>query len=467
MDAVKQAMASPDAAWKIGIPVLLVILAIMYFSMASWYKNEYGLYRSETDSINELLGIRRHILQSAIGPLAPNYESVCGHLAGKRGIYRQIPEDKTALVNWRPLSVRMAGYLGGHKTVRDGVFDMNAGIQLALQCGARCFIFDIDYLEDRPCEPRLIHRDDQGVMRSLHTGSISHGMDSLNRMAFNTNYDPVIVVVYFRRIPVGKTQQSTFMKAVAAALDPLSTYHLGSTEQGNFHNCRSESSLFTSEITNFQKKFIVLCNYNTNLLPSTPNPKDNLDFWTNARLYVDPSGASALLGSITASVPNGQVAYAKVGSTRQLLQIPSDSTGSPTTTNYVTNTSNTFTIALSSMEDVFTTAEVATLLNRLGIQSVPLDVLRLATTSEHVKSKTNPVQPGRINDLANAMNPNDPLSFWLHAGWSRKLIIEGFQDMKPVPVASNIPGFVIPKAVVPKKPPPSTNSNGVLVNIGY
>lgn len=465
MDAMKQAMASPDAAWKIGIPVLFVILAIIYFSIASWYKNQYGLYRSETDSINNLLAIRRQILQSAIGPLAPNYESVCGNLLGKRGIYSQIGQDKTALVNWRPLSIRMAGYLGGDKTARDGVFDMNAGIQLALQCGARCFIFDIDYLDDRPCEPRLIHRDDQAVMRSLHTGNIKDGMDSLHRMAFNSNYDPVIVVIYFRRIPVGKQQQSTFMRAVASALDPLSTYHLGSTEQGNFHNCRSESQLFTSEITNFQKKFIVLCNYNTNLLPSTSNPKDNLDFWTNARLYVDPSGASALLGTVTASVPNGQVAYAKVGATQQLLQIPADTPGSPSTTNYVTNTSNTFTIALSSMEDVFTTAEMSTLLNRLGIQSVPIDVLRLACTYEHVRTKTNPPQPGRVNDLANPTNQKDILSFWTHAGWSRKLIVEGFEDMKPVPVASNIPGFVIPQPVVPKKPPPSTNSNGGLVNI--
>jgi hypothetical protein len=79
---------------------------------------------------------------------------------------------------------------------------------------------------------------------------------------------------------------------------------------------------------------------------------------------------------------------------------------------------------------------------------------------------TNPPQPGKVNDLANATNPKDILSFWVHGGWSRKLIVEGFEDMKPVPVASNIPGFVIPEPVAPKKPPPSTNSNGGLVNIG-
>jgi hypothetical protein len=72
MDAMKQAMASPDAAWKIGIPVLLVLLAIMYFTMSLWYKNQYGLYRSQPDSINNLLTIRRQFLQSNRGPLTPS-----------------------------------------------------------------------------------------------------------------------------------------------------------------------------------------------------------------------------------------------------------------------------------------------------------------------------------------------------------------------------------------------------------
>jgi hypothetical protein len=461
LDAMKQAMASPDAALKIGIPVLFILLAVMYFTMSLWYKNQYGLYRSEPDSINNLLTIRRQFLQSKIGPLTPNDKSVCSELLGKRDIYSQITENKTAIVNWRPLTVRMAGYLGGDKTARDGVFDMNVGIQLALQCGARCFIFDIDFLEDRPCEPRLIHRDDQGIMRSLHTGSIKDGMDALHRMAFNNNYDPVLVVVYLRRIPLGTKQQSSFFRAVASALDPLSTYHLGSTEKGNFHNCRSESKLFTSEITNFQKKFIVLCNYNTNLLPSTSNPKDNLDFWTNARLYVDESGKSASLGSVTSSVPNGQVVYAKIGSTQQLLQVPQDATS-----NYKTGSSNTFTIAMGSVDDTFTPTQLSTLMNTLGIQSVPIDVLRLAADPKHVKTLTDVPPPQDLNALSNATNPEDPLSFWTYAGWSRKKIIEGFEDMKPVPVAASIPGFIIPKAVVPKKPPPSTNSNGGLVNIG-
>jgi len=44
--------------------------------------------------------------------------------------------------------------------------------------------------------------------------------------------------------------------------------------------------------------------------------------------------------------------------------------------------------------------------------------------------------------------------------------IERFQDAAPVPLATPIPGFVIPSPVIAKKPPPSANSNGGLVSIG-
>jgi len=123
------------------------------------------------------------------------------------------------------------------------------------------------------------------------------------------------------------------------------------------------------------------------------------------------------------------------------------------------------------MSDTFTADQVSTLLNTLGVQSVPLDILRLACTKEHIDTLT-PLPSGKykplssLAELSNATNGADPLSFWTYAGWSRKLIErEGFEDMKPVPVAANIPGFIIPTPVVPKKPPPSTNSNGGLVNI--
>ena len=75
-----------------------------------------------------------------------------------------------------------------------------------------------------------------------------------------------------------------------------------------------------------------------------------------------------------------------------------------------------------------------------------------------------------INDYAKATNVNDLLSYWIYGGWSRKLIIEGFENPPPPPgpgpIPRAIPGFIIPKVVIPKAPHPSTNSNGGLVSIG-
>ena len=462
MDSAKQlihkVVNSPNAILEVGVPILLIFLMILFFSLGAWYKNKYGKYRSIEDSINQLLVIRRQKLSESIDPLAANNLSVCANLISKTAPYSQIDQSETALVNWRPLTVRLAGYLGGDETQRDGVFDMVKGIQLALHLGARGFIFDIDYMEDRPCEPVVVNRDGNGIMRSLHTASISEGMHTLNQMAFSKNYDPVIIVIYLRRVPPSKLQKDTFFKAIASALDPLTTYHLGSTEQGNFHNCRSESNLFTSEITNFQKKFIVLCNYNTNLLANTSNPKDNLDFWVNARLYLDESGKSSTLGEVTTNVPNGQVPYAQVGSTTQFLMIPDSEKD-----NFKEKSSNTFKVALTTTDYVLTTNEMSTLLNTLGIQCVPIDVVRLGDASCHINTVITKSQAPDLIALSNATNSASTLSFWTYAGWSRKNIIEGFNTN--VPVSAPIPGFIIPNSVVPKKPHPSMNSNGGLVSI--
>ena len=472
--------------WHIITPIILTILMVYYFSIAFWYRYTRGQWRSQIDSVNALLSIRRATLSTSIGPLTQISDSVSSSLLANPRIrpYNLINKssegqgDQRALVNWRPLTVRLAGYLGGINGPLDGVFDMAHGIQMAFHQGARAFVFDIDYLEVAPCQPIIAFRDNTGVMRSLNTGSIRDGCQAIATYAWsNNNFDPVIIIVYLRRIPMGDIQQKNFFGQIAASLSPLSEYHLGQTSQGNFHNCRSESVLFTTPITDYQKKFIVLCNYNTNVMPSTQNPKDNLDFWTNARIYQDPNGKSSALGSVTAAVPTGQVAYAQVGAREQLAVI-----GEKEQPAIQTTTIAKFSICLGQPDYTYTTAELAKLLNTLGIQCVPLDVLALATTKEHIDTLRLKNTPGSnlaslttLDSLANAANEKDPLSFWTYAGWSWKLLIpakqgfqdykEGFEDAAPVPPAAPIPGFVIPKPVVPKKPAASLNSNGGMVNI--
>ena len=443
--------------WKYGMPLIIIALAITCFTVASSYKQKYGQYRSTPASIEKLLTIRRQILSTAIQPLGYNFVSVCQGILNKSTPYNQIPRNALALVNWRPMTVRLIGYLDGINSTCDGVFDMDMGVALAMSQGARAFIFDIDYLEDTPCAPVIIHRDNKGIMRSLHTGSIAAGCKALASRAFTNNYDPVLVILYLRRLPPDTKQQTKFFTSIATALDPLSTFHLGSNELGNFHNCRSEAQLFRSPITNYQKKFIVLTNYNTNLLPSTPNPKDNLDFWTNARIYQDPSGKSSTLGSVTVSAGPSPPAYVHVGATSQLLNI-----GSTDQKPYITGSSDTFKIALGDVDTSLSLTDMTTLLNTLGIQCVPIDVVALSATSGHLKALNKHVPAKSLNDLANPSNPDDPLSFWANGGWSRKLIIgDTVSGDIPVPIQ----GFIIPSATSPVAPPPSTNSNGGLVSI--
>jgi hypothetical protein len=452
-----------------GMYVFFIVLITGCFAFASWYSLNYGSYTSTADSVNKLLTIRRHAL-GIITSAPSNTNSVCKQITDKTVPYSMITPGNTTLINWRPLTVRLAGYLGGVNGPRDGVFDMDFGISNAIFLGARSFIFDIDYDDNYPCAPILLYQDASGIKRSLNTGSIKDGMVALSKYAFNggiPNYDPVIIVLYLRRVPKGNKQKATFYRAIAKALDPLSSDHLGLTEQGKFHNCASESTLFTSSILNFQRKFIILSNHSSIDLPTVENnnQKENLDFWTNARLHIDDSGKSSTLSKVAPSRDSASVSYATIGNASNLLLLTGDQRKT------YSSTTNVYKIAITPLEDVnsvLTVGNLSILLNVLGVNSVPLDVLRQGGDKSRLDSTTVP-NPTTLRDLAigtSSASSTDPLSFWSHAGWSRKHIendnIQGFANYVQ---AEPIPGFTIPSPVVPKKPPPSTNSNGGLVSI--
>jgi len=400
--------------------LVFIFLIFVYIILAASYNTGCRLYRSTPTSINQLLSIRRAALGNSVDPLPPNNMSVCSQIINNVVPYKDISKNTISLLQWRPLTVRLAGYLGGICSAKDGVFDMTKGIQVALTLGARSFVFDIDYLDKSPCQPLVIHRDSGGIMRSLNTGSIQDGMKALNKMAFSQNYDPVIIILYLRRIPPGQIQADKFLTAIATELDPITMYHLGQTEGPDFHSCGGENSLFTRDITKFQKKFIVLCNYDTTLLRQKKNPKDNLNFWINARIWKHESSPS-LIGSVTPT-NKGQVAqYAKIGSTNDFLTIPGSK--SDASSSFHTASSSVFTVALSSLEQTLTVSQMHTLLNVLGIHCVPIDVIRLGENPEHLKAlklkDANPVPTNVVPDLTDARYDTDPLSFWTYAGWSR------------------------------------------------
>jgi len=431
MEAIKSIVQYkiPDLYWQWGILVFLILLMTTYGGFSFWFYQKYSMFTETPNSIATLLSVRRNALGSI---QTASFVSVTENLPpATEGSepWKSIPESNQALVNWRPLTVRLVGYLGGLNSLENGVFDMNFGVVSALKLGARCFFFDIDYLEVAPCRPLLLYRDKTAYKRSLNSGSILDGMTALSVNAFTNNKDPILIILYLHRIPPGKKQQERFFLNLAQSLKPLTNNHLGDTSLGDFRNCKKEESLFTFPITTYASKFIVCVNYDTSQLKAT-NPADNLHYWNNARIYQDPQGIDATLGSVTPSVATGGLASIKVASTDQIINL--SSTGSPTPqATYATTCSSVFTISLAPPEYDYTNAKMETLLNTLGVQCVPLDVLSLGANPNHAAANVDiltnkPTSTTGFSsaDLSkdNSSSKKDPLSYWYYAPWSFKNI---------------------------------------------
>jgi hypothetical protein len=475
LDALQQIKGlnySDGGSFKITI-IFLLLLAISSAIYSAYVYFTWAKYSSKQCDVNTVITDRRQSIGTFITPTNANSASVCSKLSSSPipAPYNSINLNGKALVNWRPLTVRLAGYLGGVSGVTNGVFDMEPGIKAALHVGTRCFIFDIDYLENTPCIPRVMFRDINGVDRALNTGDITLGFQTLTDNAFKDNSDPVIIVIYLNRIPPGKDQQKSFFSNIALAFQKgnISKYYLTTNSKGNFFKCSGEPLLFTNDITDYQNKFIVLCNYDVSkIVPINSDPKNNLWWWTNARIYKNPKSTDS---RISAPMPEtGQTAYACIGSTSDYLNIPGADESSMTE-----NTSNKFNISIGPPDQVLTAQNLDYLLNTIGIQSVPIDVIGLAMIPSTRKDATGTQWQETLSsigttqtvaDLSTGLTNNDLLSHWRYAGWSYKNVLEeGFENPVPLPVPDPIPGFIRPKPVIPKKPSPALNSNGGLVSI--
>jgi len=187
IEKIKSIMTSlPDTSnrlWQVGSFVFLLIIMIIHLLIGIVYHYKYGQFSSAPSSVANLLSIRNQRL-SAISFLPRVSKSVSSELGGNP-VYRSISTEKLSLYNWRPLTVRLAGYLGGIHGPMNGVFDMETGIKYALDQGARAFIFEIDYLEVAPCIPVIMYRDSGGTLRSLNNGSIQKACETINKYAFS------------------------------------------------------------------------------------------------------------------------------------------------------------------------------------------------------------------------------------------------------------------------------------------
>jgi len=498
-----------------SIGILSVMMVILFGCYLYFTYNTTQFPGSDKDMVNSLINTKVLYIENLMNGYVPKNESMTQGIISRTCPYDKIPigtgaagsvaaNDRRSLVNFRPLTVRLAGYLGGKDTsgkytINDGVFDMTKGIIYSLKMGARGFVFNIGFEDKSPCNPVVIFRDKNSIKTSKNTGSIREGMNTIAQNAFTNlggdkvNYDPIIVILYLRELPKGPTQQKQFFEKIAISLDPISAYHLNTVDGVVYNRCKSEDTLFLSaNITDFQKKIIVLVNYQTENLESGGNPKNSLHWWTNARIYQNPEYYDANnLGNVTPRADQGtSTTYVEVGYKGKIQNIggipqtlnPASSTyiapelNSPAG-NYATKAATKFQIIMTSPEDDEVSGDESRFLNEYNLtlhkllnccsaQCIPLDVLYFATRefnskyyiSEYRDTKSN-INACYLSDLTKKPTfrsttvQQNPLQFWAILGWTRIWSPDEFA------ASTTLQARCPTSSSCPPLPPPSTPSS--------
>lgn len=238
---------------------------------------------------------------------------------------KAIQESKNnwVLLNFAPLSVRNAGYLGPEK---DGMYDVIA-IRQALELGFRCFLFHVDFYEGDPKnpslfvppgEPCLLHRDNQGVIRSANCGRINEMIKALADSAFSrslpTGNDPLIVILDFKNTPdpvKSPKGYADFLSKVSEQLVPIQSSLLTTLGDTKFFGLQNQNLLFTQNFQSLRGKTLLFTNANTDVFTQSsivgalPRNK-NLRLKLHAQIFV--SSGDILFGdTVTQIAPKGTI----------------------------------------------------------------------------------------------------------------------------------------------------------------
>jgi hypothetical protein len=150
------------------------------------------------------------------------------------------------------------------------------------------------------------------------------------------------------------------------------------TPLGVFNRQKQEDVLVTTPLKTFEGQVIILCNADTSVFRKGPriDPGDDLDFWVNMRVYLgDPSDTIG----ITSTPAQGVTPSAVIINAKNVLSMGSNETDA-----FALTAKKAFIIAMPSQSANPTTTEMDTLLNKLGVNIVPIDIF--SDNIEMVKS---------------------------------------------------------------------------------
>jgi hypothetical protein len=388
-----------------------------------------------------------------------------------KAIGDQVQENENSFINYCPLTVQDAGYLG---PVTNGAFAEREAIQMALRAGARCFVLNIDFHDDQslpldlfgaPREPRLFYRDTSGTIRSVNSGTVRNVAQALADLSFvGSSSDPLIVVLYIRKIPssIETPDYLRFLSQIAEQLEPLIPYHLGQTSEGDYHRQMKQNDLFFTPVNRFEKKVILLCNADTSPFRKQKPayaPNKDLDYLTHVRIYRE----STQTFGVTGQPDQNQGAKALIDSVAAYTIIPPDKQKQT-----IDSTKLRWTLTLSNPGKNPTLQAFTYLQDALGVQSIPLwffsaerpsasAIDELKKNSKDATTSLTPEAPQKPDGLnMNVPTPTPPAASESEKDELPSIMARYAQcSYRPKPKAIR---FVRPSTFTPKQP--STKMDG-------
>lgn len=329
-------------------------------------------------------------------------------------------KDEIKLLSLQPFSIKQAGFKGTPSTdgssVAGGAFDEADAVRKSLQAGMRSFVLQIDYLETDKTnlgypainEPCLLYKNAAGELISSNAGMIRKVCQALADNAFSATLpqkdDPVLVLLHIVRTPVSVVANPRgyiqYLSKIASQLSPLTSRHLGLTDNGDFHRQALEKDILTLPFTTFQRKFIIATNVDTSVfrrqeaLQVTIETQNNLDFWSNIRIY--KTDANASLGA-TEVYPSGTPNFVLLSDS----QITTALRTSEQTKALSDTLRGKFSMYLPPSTANPSTTDVDKMLDQIGINIIPLDIFTFSTNATLASSlpwKTNSwkLKPGLL-----------------------------------------------------------------------
>ena len=302
--------------------------------------------------------------------------------------------DDLKLINLQPLTVKQAGFIG---PLDAGVFQEAEAVKNTLNAGVRTFFFQIDYHEDPNKdsklfpgvkEPCLLYRDDSGVLTSTNAGSILKMSQAIADIGFSNSVpsqtDPIVIILYGARVPADPVTNPkgylAYCTKIASQLKPLAPFHLGMTAQGDYHRQALAGQLFTSPFKNFEKKVIIVSNFDTTLYRNVMKmglapyaPADDLDYWTHAQIFKDDAGLSVgqqSLGVTAVAGPN-VTTRAKIYTINSMRAVIG--AGEAAISAWATKNKSVFTIVVPPSTTNPSYDEISTMIKKMGVNVLPFD----------------------------------------------------------------------------------------------